>query len=72
MDPEVPRPEERIQVTDVEDPGQAEAADERDACNENGERGPERSTGRQTAQVKVREELWHARVASFRAQPAAG
>jgi hypothetical protein len=72
MDPEVPRPEERIQVTDVEDLRQAEAADERNAGNENGERGPDPSTGKQAAQVKVREELWHARVASFRAQPAAG
>ena len=41
VDPEVPRPEEHTEVADVEDVRQAEAAGERDARGENGERRPE-------------------------------
>jgi hypothetical protein len=52
MDPEMPGPEERIQVADVESLRQAEAADERDTRYENSERGPEPSS-EQTAAVKL-------------------
>jgi hypothetical protein len=55
----MPRPEEHREVADVEDVRGAEAAGERDAGDENSERRPERSSGKQTPQMKPSADYRH-------------